>query len=153
MGVAKVLRENNRLLRIIIAYRANESGGRYTAYAKHQAYYNTINKNRWEPRQQMLNNLKGETDLWKRSREQVVLMMYCTEDICASHFQKFLEDVGMKEIILERQRQDAPATHIAGKLLIDGIFAPAAIEIAKGGYPSFAEGSPRPKDGPLMHMG
>ena len=39
MGVAKVSGEENRLLRIITAYRPKEPGRHYTVYVQHQAYY------------------------------------------------------------------------------------------------------------------
>ena len=122
------------------AYRPNEAGGLYTVYSQHRAYFNSINKNKWEPRQQMLQDLKDEIDRWKRNQEQVVLMMDCNEDVRDVRFRKFLREVGMKEIILDRHGMEAPATHINGTLPIDGIFATVSVNIVKGGYTSFADG-------------
>ena len=55
-------------------------------------------------------------------------------------FKKFLNNVGMQEVLLHRHSTNAPATHIKGTLPIDGIFATAAVNIVQGGYTSFTDG-------------
>ena len=67
-------------------------------------------------------------------------MMDCNEDVRSPMLKKFLLEVGMQEVILDRHGTNAPATYIEGSLPIDGIFATAAVNIVKGGYTSFAEG-------------
>ena len=52
---------------------------------------------------------------------------------------KFLLEVGMQEVLLERHGTNAPATYIEGSLPIDDIFATAAVNIVQGGYTSFAD--------------
>ena len=87
----------------------------------------------------MLNDLTSEINRWKRNREQVIIMMDCNEDVRSESFKKFLNDVGMKDIIMARHGDKAPSTCIDGSLPIDGIFATAAINIVQGGYTSFAD--------------
>ena len=87
----------------------------------------------------MLTDLTTEINCWKRNREQVIIMMDCNEDERSDSFRKFLNDVGMKDIIMARHGDQAPATYIDGSLPIDGIFATAVVNIVQGGYTSFAE--------------
>ena len=93
--------KNNKILRVVTAYPPNPSCGLYTVYAQHRAHFNEINKTMWEPRAQFLVDLQSEIHKWQNQKEQVVLMMDCNEDVRSDTIQKFLEEVGMKEIILD----------------------------------------------------
>ena len=67
-------------------------------------------------------------------------MMDCNEDVWSDWMQQFLNDVGMKEVIHDRRRSQAPGTYIDGKVPIDGIFSTCAVTIQQGGYTSFEQG-------------
>ena len=120
---------NNRRLRVVTAYRPNPSTGPFTVYAQHRALFHELNKREWEPREQMLIDLQNEINQWTGQGEQVVLMMDCNKDVRSDRMKKFLDEVGMKECILEKYGEDAPATYIDGRTPIDGIFTTWSINI------------------------
>ena len=132
--------KNNKILRVITAYRPNPSAGPYTVYAQHRAFFNEIQKAKWEPRKQMLEDLKQEIKKWKNDKEQVILMMDCNEDVRGETMTHFLDETGMKEIILQRHGSKAPGTYIDGQAPIDGIFTSCSLEAVKAGYTSFLDG-------------
>ena len=109
-------------------------------YAQHQALFHELNKREWEPREQMLIDLQNKISQWTGQGEQVVLMMDCNEDVRSNQMKKFLDEVRMKECILEKYGEDAPATYIDGRTPIDGIFITWSINIKRGGYTAFDDG-------------
>ena len=135
--------KNNKILRVVTAYRPNPSCGPYTVYAQHRAHFNQINKTKWEPRAQFLADLQSEIQKWRDQKEQAVLMMDCNEDIRSDTIQKFLDEVGMKEIILDRHGSDAPGTYIDGTLPIDGLdeCCTCRIYLLRGRSPGATNGS------------
>ena len=70
-------------------------------------------------------------------------MMDCNEDIRSDTIQKFLDEVGMKEIILDRHGSDAPGTYIDGTLPIDGLdeCCTCRIYLLRGRSPGATNGS------------
>jgi hypothetical protein len=71
----------------------------------------------------------------------VVLMMDVNEDVRSAPIQTFLDDLGMREVILERHgKSTAPNTHLQGSDPINGIFVTSSLEIVNGGYAAFDQG-------------
>ena len=67
-------------------------------------------------------------------------MMDCNEDVRGETMTHFLDETGMKEIILQRHGSKAPGTYIDGQAPIDGIFTSCSLEAVKAGYTSFSDG-------------
>jgi hypothetical protein len=68
-------------------------------------------------------------------------MMDVNEDVRAAPIQTFLDDLGMREVILERHgKLTAPNTHLRGSNSIDGIFVTSSLKIVNGGYAAFDQG-------------
>ena len=67
-------------------------------------------------------------------------MMDSNEDVRSDTIQKFLDEVGMKEIILDHHGLDAPGTYIDGTLPIDEIFTSCLMNAVHAGYTSFEDG-------------
>ena len=106
---------NNRRLRVITAYRPNQSTGPFTVYAQHRAFFNEIDKRNWEPREQMMVDLTKTINKWRRKQEQVILMMDCNEDVRSERMKKLLDEVGMKDVIIDKHGEEkAPGTHTEG---------------------------------------
>ena len=77
----------------------------------------------------MLVDLQKDILRWTRQGEQVLLMMDCNEDVRSNRMKKFLEEVGMKECILDKHREEAPGTYIEGTVPIDGFFTTCSVNI------------------------
>ena len=89
----------------------------------------------------MMVDLAKAINKWRRKREQVILMMDCNEDVRSERMKKFLDEVGMKDVIIDKHGEEkAPGTHIKGRVPIDGIFTTCAINIKSRGYTRFNQG-------------
>jgi hypothetical protein len=72
---------------------------------------------------------------WITHGDQIILMMDANEDIRL--YQQAFQVIGLREALLHRHGQMAPATFNGGSDPIDGIFVSPSIDILLGGYFEF----------------
>jgi hypothetical protein len=124
----------NITLRIISAYRPCDSRGPLTVYSQHQNYFDDEDIEGC-PRELFTAHLIADIEKWISEGDQIILMIDANEDIRS--FAQAIQRTGLREVLLERHGQNAPATYNGGSVPIDGIFASQSIEILVGGYFEF----------------
>jgi hypothetical protein len=124
----------NVTLRAISAYRPCLSHGPLTVYAQHQNYFDSKNIEGC-PRDLFTSHLLEELNTWMALGDQIILMMDANEDIRT--YQQAFQSLGLREALLHRHGQQAPATFNGGSEPIDGIFVSPSIKILLGGYFEF----------------
>jgi hypothetical protein len=86
-----------------------------------------------------IKHLVKEIEKWTEAGDQIILMILdANEDI--HNFAQAIQNTRLREVLLERHGQNAPATYNGGTDPIDGIFASPSINILIGGYLEFGFG-------------
>jgi hypothetical protein len=138
----KILGKDQKLLWVITAYRPVKTyqAKVYTVYRQQWAHLKTEGFDP-DPRVVLLQDLSAAIQTWRDQGDHVVLMMDVNEDIRSAPIHTFLDDLGMRKVILERHgKSTAPNTHLRGSDPIDGIFVTSSLEIVNGGYAAFDQG-------------
>ena len=136
------LGKEERSLRVVTAYRPNwtTTAKIYSVYRQHWAAFRAKGLIR-EPREAFLTDLAQQLNEWRKAGEHLILLCDMNEDVRNPRIQQFLQEVGMKDLLLDQYGDKvAPRTHIRGSAPIDGIFATSAVDILRGGYCAFDEG-------------
>jgi hypothetical protein len=124
----------NVTLRVISAYRPCQSQGPLTVYAQHQNHFDSQDIEGC-PRDLFTAHLLEELETWISQGDQLILMIDANEDVRT--FQRVFQPIGLREALLHRHGQNAPATFNGASDPIDGIFVSPSIEILLGGYFEF----------------
>jgi hypothetical protein len=103
-------------------------------YAQHQNHFDSQDIEGC-PRDLFKAHLLEELETWISQGDQLILMIDANEDI--RNFQRAFQPIGLREALLHRHGQNAPATFNGGSDPIDGIFVSPSIEILLGGYFEF----------------
>ncbi len=115
--------KGNRRLRVITAYRPCQKteSSPFATWTQQRTHFQSKNQDR-EPRKAIFDDLAGKINRWVADGEHVVLMMDCNEDVRSNTITTFLNECGMRDIVLERHGNEAPRTHKRGSHPIDAIF-------------------------------
>jgi hypothetical protein len=90
------------------------------------------------PHWAFLEDMKAEVAGWIKEGDQVLVMLDGNEDVQGTGISKVFEEVGLREVILERHGVvDAPLTYNQGPVPIDGIWASLTLGGVKAGYVAF----------------
>lgn len=131
--------KNNIKLRVITAYRPCKpsSAGPSTAYSQQERYFDIKERNIC-PREAILRDLAEAILKYKEEGDQIVLMMDCNEDVEGENMSTWLNQIGLREGILNLHHQ-APRqpTYQRGTVPIDGIFVSNTLQLSAGGYMDF----------------
>ncbi len=133
--------KGNRRLRVITAYRPCQktASSPFATWTQQRTHFQSKNQDR-EPRKAIFDDLAGEINRWVADGEHVVLMMDCNEDVRSNTITTFLNECGMRDIVLERHGNEAPRTHKRGSHPIDAIFATHSVQCVRAGYAGFDGG-------------
>jgi hypothetical protein len=133
--------KGNRWLRVVTAYRPckKNKSSPYATWTQHRNYFRG-KKLEQEPRTAILKDLQTEINCWEGDSEHVVLMMNCNEDVKSVAITTFLNACGLRDIVLEQHRSDAPRTHKRGSDPISAIFATHSVQCVQAGYAGFEDG-------------
>jgi hypothetical protein len=109
-------------------------------YAQQAKYFNSIGRDIC-PRQAFIVDLKHVLSLLMEAGHHVILTLESNEDIRRGPVSQALQDLQLREVILEQHGQNAPSTYRrnTNEVPIDGIWATKGIEIKKAGYFAFDE--------------
>ena len=121
-------------LRIVSAYRPVASHDKPTSAYKQQEKYLLQQNIDTDPREQFWIDLDSALSDWHSKGDQIIVMLDANEDVRKAAVTRHFEEWNMREVILERHGNTAPATHSTGSYPIDGIFASTNIDIRAGGY-------------------
>jgi len=90
-------------------------------------------------REVFINDLIEALKEWKEEGDLIVLLIDANKNIHKGRLVEGLEDLGLKEVILDRYMtsKDLAPIHQLGLVPIDGIFISGNVEILTGGYLPF----------------
>jgi len=130
----------NQTLKIFSAYRPNPPQGPFTVYAQQNAFFHSINRSIC-PRQAFLIDLATELKESLTAGDHIILMMDGNSNMKNSDISKKLQELTLREVILERHGRKGPATHKrnATSTPIDGLWMSQGLQIEQGGYFAYDE--------------
>lgn len=133
-------------LRVVVVYVPCVSTGPLSVWSQHLSYFNKLNDNEWtanpDPRKRLFTDLAASIYEWIDDGDQLLVMGDWNVDVREHTLTDFFAPHGMREVLLERHGESAPATCNMGSSPIDGIWATSSLDIARGGYCNFEEGLP-----------
>jgi hypothetical protein len=131
-------------VRYVTAYRPCESGGASSVFQQHARALGKNNDFR-NPRKALLEDLVTAIRGWMESGDHIILGMDANEDVRGGDVNSFLQQVSLREVILELHSDSSPpATQNRNhqRQPIDGLWASPGISISQGGYLAFGDGCP-----------
>ena len=137
----KISGRNEHHLRVISAYRPQKQGiGPTTIVQQQERYLRSHDIQRTPVQQFDIDILKFLRECLDKG-EQVILGMDANEDITNGTIHRKLVEIGMREVITERHRENTPppSTYSRGNTPIDGIWCSHGITPIKAGYSTFHE--------------
>ncbi len=131
-------------VRFVTAYRPCQSGGAGSVFQQ-QARAMAVNKDYRNPRTAIMQDLVATMNEWKTLGDHIILGMDANEDIRHGEVYDALEEIGLREVILELHNDTSPpATQNRNQRRepIDGFWATSGLTITRGGYLAFGDACP-----------
>jgi hypothetical protein len=130
--------KDNHYLRIISAYRLNDSKGPLTAYSQHKRFFQQKDDDRC-PRKAFLEDLCSEIELYKADGDNIVLMLDGNDDMRRGDLYNAFSACHLRECIPEKHGNKAVNMYRRNtrNIPIDGIWLSPSLEIKIGGYFKF----------------
>lgn len=127
-----------RILRVISAYRCCHNTGHLSAFSQQRRYFDLNNDHR-NPRDAMLDDLEANILQWIAAGELIILMIDMNEDTSSTRIQERLLRIGLYDPIVTKYRttQGTAPTQQRGSTPIDGIFISRSLNMETGGYMPF----------------
>jgi len=127
--------KKGQTLRIVAGYRLNPPQGPHTVYAQQNAFFHSIRKDIC-PRRAFLEDLVEQLKEFIEAGDHLIVMLDGNTNMKNSDLKLALEQINMKEAILQRHGSHGPATHKRNSTStpIDGIWITPGITIERGGY-------------------
>jgi hypothetical protein len=132
------------MVRIVTVYRPCDSPGPETVNQQHQRYL-TTHKRLEEPREALYQDLFEEIVAWKLQGNHIIVGIDANEDIRTGATADFFRAAGLKEAILERNKESSPpATQNRNNSRepIDGIWVTPGLTAVAAGYEAFGDACP-----------
>jgi hypothetical protein len=128
--------KNNKSTRIISVYAPRQPIGPESVGSQHRRYYNSIGCDT-NPMDAFWTDFLRLEQKWTEAGENVVLLADWNADVRGEKTQKYMADLGMREVITEFHGDEGPCTYNRGSKPIDGIFMTQDMYIVQGGYMPF----------------
>jgi hypothetical protein len=132
--------KHNYSLRIISAYRPNDSKGLLTVYAQQKRYLQQQDDDRC-PRQAFIEDLCSEIEAFKAEGDNIILMLDGNDDMRRGPIHNAFLNCQLRECILTKDGNKVVNTYRRNtkNIPIDGIWISPSLEIRAGGYLGFDE--------------
>jgi hypothetical protein len=128
--------KNSKSTRIISAYTTHQPTGPESVGSQHRRYFNSVGRDA-SPVDAFWTDLSQLIRKWTEAGESVVLLADWNVDVRGKKTQKYMTDLGMREVITEFHGDAGRCTYNRGSKPIDGIFMTQDLYIVQGGYMPF----------------
>jgi len=109
-----------------------------SVYSQHLCRLAELNDDR-DPLQAFDEDLSEAITKWNEDGDIIIVGVDYNGDVRSDATAEFFNNLGLREVILERHGMSAPETYADGSKPIDGIFVSYSVDIAAGGYLAFGE--------------
>jgi hypothetical protein len=123
--------KNNKSTRIIYAYAPHQPTGPESVGSRHRSYFKSVGRDA-DPVDALWTDISRLVRKWTEAGEILVLLSDCNVDARGEKTQKYMADLGMRDVITEFHGDEGPRTHNRGSKPIDGIFMTQDLYIVQG---------------------
>jgi len=126
----------NYTTRIYTAYRPGQKPPKEskmtTVYHQHAQYIRDLKMEKQDPRDMFDNDIMEELEEQLKTKN-IIFMLDANQDIILGHFQKRMNEIGLKNAFLTRSHGEMPSTHHRGSRPISAIFHSNDLKVVRTG--------------------